>query len=166
MNGIQTLIAAHKLSDAQLLPMFEDLRDAPLETPFTGGGNHAHWILGHLTYSEGHLVDEVMRGLPNPRHELRERFRGGTLPDPSGTGYPGYDDLLREYLAARAATLDLLATLTDDDLDRPTLHTAPETAMYFGTYGACLLVSATHGLTHRGQLADIRRRLGRRKLLA
>ena len=35
--------------------LIEDMRDAPLTQPTSHGGNHPHWVLGHLTLVEGNI---------------------------------------------------------------------------------------------------------------
>lgn len=44
-----------------LLPMIEDMKDAPLTFPTPKGGNHPLWVLGHLAYSEGSLLVSARR---------------------------------------------------------------------------------------------------------
>jgi hypothetical protein len=166
MNGIEALAFSHRLSDQVTLPLFDDLADAPLATPFERGGNHAHWIVGHLTFSEGRIVHEQMLGEANPYADLEELFQGGTQPHPQGNGYPPYAALLARYRDARNATQALIESLSDEDLDRPAAVVPPGYEAFFSLKGHCLSISASHSLVHRGQLADIRRRLGRPKLLA
>ena len=97
--------------------MLENLKDSPLTAPTSAGGNHAWWIAGHLTFAEGHLLWNFMRGEPNPLAEWKELFAGGTQPDPKAVGYPAYDEILSKFHELRQQTYTLLDSLSEEDLE-------------------------------------------------
>jgi uncharacterized damage-inducible protein DinB len=164
--AVDVLIESIRQCDRLLLPMLEDLRDAPLERTLPEQGNHAHWIAGHLVFSEGHIVQRIALGEPNPAEDLRELFRGGTVPDPAGVGYPPYERLLERYRNARTETIRILSAFDGRELEAKPAELPAGYDSFFPHKAACFIVCGTHPMHHRGQLADIRRRLGRPRLIA
>jgi hypothetical protein len=81
MNGVDIAKTAIGMSTDWIMGMIEDMRDAPL-TRATAGGNHTLWCLGHLAYSEGSLINELVKGESNPIAEwacsVRDRSRPTT----------------------------------------------------------------------------------------
>jgi len=165
MESKQLLIASLEQTQGLVWPLLEDLRSAPL-VPSTIGGNHAHWIAGHLLVSEGHMLHVIMRGETNPVERLAPFFAGRTQPDPVAKGYPAYGDVLEELAALRAETLDLLRSLDESALDQPSRGVPPGFEAFFGVWRQCFLMQALHWMNHRGQLADCRRSAGREPLMA
>lgn len=53
--------------------------------PVAGTGNHAHWLLGHLVFSEVRYR-EMTEGIVNPCESIQDKFGGGSQPDPNATG--------------------------------------------------------------------------------
>jgi hypothetical protein len=158
MQSKELLTTALQQSYGMLMPLLEDLKSAALVSPTPNGGNHAHWILGHLVQSEGHFR-KMMRGTSNPVDHLRPLFAGGTSPDPEGTGYPPYGDLLGKLIALREETMQWLSTLSENDLDQPSKTVPPGFEPFFGTW-------RQYWMNHRGQLADCRRSVGRERMMA
>lgn len=165
MQSKELLLAALQQSYGLVLPLLEDLRSAPLIPPTAKGGNHAHWILGHLVQSEGQFR-AMMRGDANPVGELKPFFAGGTEPDPSASGYPPYDGLLATLVEMRRETMDWIGSLSENELDSASKVVPPGFEPFFGTWRQCLLMQAMHWMNHRGQLADCRRAAGRARLMA
>lgn len=165
MDSKTLLTAALEQSQFLVWPLLEDLRSAPL-VPSTPGGNHAHWIAGHLLHAEGHMLNVIMRGLPNPLERLAASFAGSTRPQVQGEGYPAYDELLADLRRMRADTLNLLASLDEPALDQPSTAVPPGFEPFFGVWRQCFLMQALHWMNHRGQLADCRRSAGRAPLMA
>lgn len=145
--------------------LLEDMKDAPLTQPTAAGGNHPLWILGHLVYSEGNLLDGFILGQPNRFDDLASMFANGTTPSTNADDYPAMDELFAKFQEVRAASLAHLATLSDDDLDQKS-HAPEEFGAFFGTVGACYSAMATHVAFHAGQVADARRAAGRDPLMA
>jgi uncharacterized damage-inducible protein DinB len=145
------------------LALVDDMQDAPLTFPTPKGGNHPLWVLGHLAFAEGEIM-RVMTGRPNPLADWKERFGAGTEPTADAKAYPSLAEARKAFTTARAATLDMLASLTDADLDRPSKECPPELKDFLGTYAQCLMVLIIHPMHHRGQVADARRAAGRKPL--
>lgn len=165
MQTKDLLVTALQQSYGLVMPLLEDLSSAALIAPTPNGGNHAHWILGHLVVSEGQFR-EMMRGIPSPVESLKPLFGGGSTPDPAGTNYPPYEELLSKLVSSRQETMAWLESLSEHDLDQASQHVPPGFEPFFGTWRSCLLMQAMHWMNHRGQLADCRRSAGRERLMA
>lgn len=165
MQSKDLLVTALHQSYGLVMPLLEDLKSAALVTSTASGGNHAHWILGHLVASEGQFR-AMMRGIPNPVEELQPLFGSGSTPDPAGTGYPAYQELLARLVGLRQETMVWLEPLGESDLDQASKVVPPGFEPFFGTWRSCLLMQAMHWMNHRGQLADCRRSAGRERMMA
>lgn len=162
MQSKELLLLANQQCAGLVFSLLEDLKTAPLVSP--GPGNHAHWIIGHLVFSEGRYR-EMMEGCPNPCQPLEKCFGGGSTPEPSGSGYQNYDDLFSQLQTMHQDFLIRLGELTEADLDQKTRGIPTEFELYFGTWRQMLLMRAMHWMNHRGQLADCRRVAGRAPLM-
>lgn len=165
MQTKDLLVTALQQSYGLVMPLLQDLESAPLVFPTPNGGNHAHWILGHLVVSEGQFR-AMMRGIPNPVEELKSLFAGGSTPQPAGADYPAYQELFTRLVSLRQETMAWLESLSENDLDQPSKIVPPGFEPFFGTWRACLLMQAMHWMNHRGQLADCRRSAGRDRMMA
>ena len=148
------------------LGLLSDMKDSPLTQPTPNGGNHPLWVLGHLTHSESQLLDVFIKGEENRFPELAEKFGMSSQPTANANDYPSMDELLEKNEQIRAAVMEHLATLTDDDFDRPTHNVPEEQQAFFGTVGAVFAAMVTHYGFHTGQVADARRAAGRDPLMA
>ena len=148
-----------------VFPLLEDLQSAPLVSPVSGGGNHAHWILGHLVVSEGQFR-VTMEGGENPNESLKSFFSGGSQPSPDASGYPAYGDLLQQFKSMHEANLAWMQSLSESDLDQPSKMVRPGFEAFFGTWRQVLSMRPLHWMNHRGQLADCRRAAGRAPIMA
>ena len=147
-----------------VLPLIEDMKDAPLTFPTARGGNHPLWVLGHLAWSEGQIVQQVMLGRPNPVASWQPLFGMGSETSAEAARYPTLDEALKAFQNLRAETLKLLETLNDSDLDRSSQGCPPEWKAFLGTYADCFRVIVLNTMHHRGQVADARRAAGRKPL--
>ena len=165
MNATEVIKIALDNSRNWSLGLLMDMKDTPLTQPTAQGGNHPLWILGHLTHSESQLLDVFILGRENRFPELAEKFGMGTEPTSNVDDYPSFDELMEKNELIRAAVMEHLASLSDEDLDKPT--TAPaEQAAFFGTVAAALGAMTIHYGFHTGQIADARRAAGKPVLMA
>ena len=146
--------------------LLADMQDAPLQFPTASGGNHPTWIAGHLAYAEANLIQHMLEGNDNPLIDWKALFGAGSEPTDDASAYPPLSELLAKWDEVREHTLKFLDTLTDDDLDKPSLNSPPGREEVFGTFGKVLTMVASHPLMHRGQVADSRRAAGRERLMA
>ena len=164
MQSQELLLTANQHAHTLTIPLMEDLRTAPLVPP-APGGNHAHWVVGHLLFSEGRF-HQIMHGGENQFESLQSSFGGQSTPVPDGNGYQPYIDLLSALQLQHQQLIALLETLTEDDLDQPCRSCPPGFEPFFGTWRHVFLMRSMHWMMHRGQLADCRRAAGREPLLA
>jgi hypothetical protein len=139
------------------------MKDQPLTVPTPKGGNHPLWILGHLAWSEGQIL-EPMLGRENPLAHWKPIFGFGSEPTADASKYPSFDEVRKAFVDARAQTIKLLATFTDEDLDRDSERCPPEHKPVVGTYALCFRLMISNTLTHVGQAADARRAAGKKRL--
>jgi uncharacterized damage-inducible protein DinB len=156
MNTVDTLRAALSFGDGDLR-FIEPMRDAPLTRPMPGG-NHALWILGHLTIAEGRM-HQIILGEPNPVTHWKPLFDWGTQPSDDPDLYPPFDEVLETYKRLLTKTLSLLDEMDEDGLDQPVQQPPPGLEDAFATVGQTLLVIAMHQAFHSGQ-ASVARRAG------
>jgi DinB superfamily len=145
------------------LALVEDMKDAPLTFPTPQGGNHPLWVLGHLAWTEGFL-HQVMLGRPNPVAHWNTLFGIGSEATAEADRYPSFQELHKTFCDLRAETLNVLARLSDEDLDRPARNCPSELNEFLGTYAKCFRVVIFNAMHHRGQVADARRAAGREPL--
>jgi hypothetical protein len=133
MQSKELLLTANQHAHTLTMPLMEDLRTAPLIPP-TPGGNHAHWVVGHLLFSEGRF-QQIMDGGENQFEDLQSCFGGQSNPSSDGSGYPSVQRLaLRSAVAASESSHALLETLTENDLDQPCRGCPPGFEPFFGTW--------------------------------
>ena len=126
--------------------------------------NHPLWLLGHIATSEDHLILDWCAGRPQLPEEFNKLFaiRSRLLAAPSG--YPPAEDILRRLSEVLRAALGYVRDLLPEELDAPSLGLArlPEAAWRrFATKGKCLLGHMAHEAGHQGQMAYLRRMLGK-----
>ena len=158
MNSIDLIRQNLRRSEEIVLARIEDMRGHGFVPPTTRDGGHTVWVLGHLAYIEGLVVEEIMQGRTNPRAEWESVFDGADVP--ADDRFPSFDEALSACRTSRASTLSTLEELTEDDLDRLSMRVPKGAEALFGTYRSCLQYASDHWLMHRGQLADSRRAAG------
>lgn len=164
MKTTEFIKATLEMSKGWIMGLVQDMKDTPTAFPTAKGGNHPLWVLGHLTYSEGNLVSEFVLGEKNPVAQWKEVFGQGTEPVADASRYPTFDEVLRKFEEVRSRTLKTLASLSDDDLDKPSKAPA-ELSQYFGNIGQCFAAIGMHFTYHGGQVADARRAAGKKPLM-
>lgn len=165
MDSRELLRISLQMSGDLLLPLLQDMQDAPMTPPTPNGGNHPTWIAGHMAFAEGNLFLHTMRGEPNPLDEWKSILDGGTQPSDDPSIYPSMDESISRFQELREQTMALLGSLSEEDLDQPSVNCPEERKAFFGTWRQCFLAAVLHGMMHRGQVADCRRALGREPLM-
>jgi hypothetical protein len=136
-----------------------DLSDADLLVRPVPGANHAAWQLGHLIKAECELLKDVNSA---PSAQLPAGFADKYTKDT--TKNDSAADFLKkaEYQAlmakVREASLAKLDKLSDADLDKPNKGNL---AQFAPTLGALFVLTANHVMMHGGQIAVLRRKLGK-----
>lgn len=164
MNAIGFIKTSLEMSKSWIMSLAADIEQAPLTVPTPNGGNHPLWCIGHLAYSEANLVQCYVRGEANPLADWADRFGQGSKPSQNAADYPPMRDVMAKFEEIRGATMGLLDTLSDQDLDAAS-HAPAEMKDWFGTVGQCLAAVVIHSSFHGGQIADARRAAGREPLM-
>ena len=164
MQGTGVLKMALEMTQAMVVPLIEDMRDHPMTAPTPNGGNHPVWVVGHMAFAEGNMR-YIMLGEANPVADWKDLFGGGSQPVDDAAHYPPFDELVTRFKELSAANMKLLDSLTDADLDKPSVNPPKGYESIFGTIGQCLLVLALDHMHHRGQLADARRAVDRQPIM-
>ena len=165
MHSKDLLLQLNQIGPALTLALLEDLASVPLQTTGCSHGNSAHWMLGHILLSEAQ-VRFTADGTPIANQSLATLFAGGTQPDPSGTSYPPYDELLSQLKQSHAQTMAWIEALSEAELDQASQNVPPGFENVFGTWRQVIAMRPLHWMNHRGQLADCRRAAGRAPLMA
>jgi len=159
MQSIELVRHNLKKSAERVLARVEEMENHSVMFPTPNGGCHTLWVLGHLAYIEALIIHAFMLGAPNPLANWEQLFDG---PEVSGNvnGYPPFNQVLAKCREMREATVALLDSLSEEDLDRVSANVPRGYEDLFGTYRLCLQSVADHWYMHRGHLADARRAAG------
>jgi uncharacterized damage-inducible protein DinB len=136
-----------------------DLSDADLLVRPVSGAHHIAWQLGHLLQSECSMIERIEAGvapkLPEGFAEAHSKEKGSEDGAGAFLSKAAYLELMT---AVRQATKGLLARSSDADLDTP----GPEAMRsYAPTVGSVFSMIGSHEIMHSGQIAVVRRKLGK-----
>lgn len=121
------------------------------------GGNHALWFAGHMANTDNFLISLVAPERAKEQAGFGAAFGMGSKPQADASQYPPVDEVLGYMRERRAALLDVLSRLNDDDLSRPTPEGAPD---FLSDFGSVFELAVWHEGLHSGQLSVVRRSLG------
>ena len=160
MQTKEAIQFALTVSNGSVLSAIDKMSDAATTFPTPNGGCHPLWVLGHLAVVEG-SIPEVLFGQKNPVAEWQKLFGKGSEPVGNASAYPSFAEVRAKYLELRERNLKLLDSLTDADLDKPTVAPIKGLEHEFGTFGRSFLTLAMHQTMHRGNVTDALRAAGR-----
>ena len=132
-----------------------DLTDDDLLQRPDPGCNHVNWQVGHLIVSENHSINQaVPDSMPPLPAGFAEKYSPSTAGRDDLSAFATKAELMETLQQQRAATLNVLGTLSAEDLDKATgISYAPTVSSLFTLQG-------THWLMHAGQWVVVRRQLG------
>ncbi len=165
-NKMQTKDAikfALTVSNGAVLSVIDEMSGAATMFPTPNGGCHPLWVLGHLTLVEG-SIPAIFFGDKNPAAEWQSYFGENSEPVADASAYPPIAEVRKKYQQLREQNLKLLESLSETDLDKPTMAPPKGREQEFATYGQSFLVLALHQTMHRGNVTDARRAAGRAAL--
>ena len=157
MHTKDAITFALTVSNKAVLGVIDEMSGAPTTFPTPNGGCHPLWVLGHLALVEG-MIPAALFGEENPAARWAAAFRRAV-----GTGrrYRPRIRRLRKCAtcmsALRERNLELLDSLSEADLDKPTVAPPKGREREFATYGSSFLVLALHQMIHRSHVTDARR---------
>jgi hypothetical protein len=156
MHTKETITFALMASNGAVLSVIDEMSGAPTTFPTPNGGCHPLWVLGHLALVEG-SIPAILTGEPNPVAAWQPLFGEHSEPTADAAAYPAFAEIRATYVRLRERNLALLDSLTEADLDRPTLAPPKGREREFATYGTSFLVLALHQMIHRSHVTDARR---------
>jgi uncharacterized damage-inducible protein DinB len=165
MNLHDFMVAQIEAAREMTLSQINDFADDELLVQPCPGGNHPLWLLGHIANSEDGLILSFCKGenvLPGSYFKL---FGIGSTPQTAASAYPSRDEILAGMEEAHAAAIDYVGGVSPEELDRPPHgldRLRPEAQELFHSRGACILHHALHEANHAGQMAVLRRILGKK----
>ncbi|MHC4428694.1 MAG: DinB family protein [Planctomycetota bacterium] len=122
------------------------------------GSNHLAWQLGHLIVSERSLLEAIGAAVP----DLPDGFAKKHGKENIGSDDPG-DFLTKAEYFALMEQMHKAAEAAIDETDEAGLDVpSPEKLRsFFPTVGSVLFMAGSHEMMHAGQIAAIRRKLGK-----
>src|SRR5216683_170829 len=160
MQTKEAIKFALTVSDGAVLSVIDKMSDAATTFPTPNGGCHPLWVLGHLTLVEG-IIPAALFAEKNPTAEWQQYFGENSQPVADARAYPPFAEVREKYLQLRERNLNILESLSEADLDKPTKAPPKGREREFATYGQSFLVLALHQTMHRGNVTDARRAAGR-----
>mgnify|MGYP006274528363 CR=1 FL=1 len=159
MNAHQVLVELLSTARYVLTSYIEDFTDEDLLARSISDAHHAAWQLGHLISSEYRMIKAIKPEIPEL---LNSEFI--QMHDKANAFTPGTQHFAtkKEYLAllsvVRSTTREVLQSFSEQQLSEP----GPEfMRSYAPTIGSVFTSIGSHELMHAGQLAVIRRKLGK-----
>jgi hypothetical protein len=123
--------------------------------------NHAWWLYGHMVVSSEIGPYFVKRPKTVPA-EWAQFFDMGTRPSDDGHGYPDKGVLMEKLGNIIDGNVAAIRTLRAEQLDElPPIPPRAEITDYFDNSGKIISGFALHLVYHAGQIATIRRLLGK-----
>jgi DinB family protein len=123
------------------------------------GANHLAWQLGHLISAETRLVEAAVPGSMPPLPEgFAERHSKDGAASDNPADFLSRDEYFRLAKNVRAATLKVLDSVDEADLDKPVAGRVPP---FVKKAGDCFMTAGGHWILHAGQWVVLRRHLGR-----
>jgi uncharacterized damage-inducible protein DinB len=119
--------------------------------------NHALWFAGHMATVDNFFLSLIAPEKVRPIPEFQAKFGMGSQPTSDPSVYPSPDAVLEVMRERRAALLDTLDHMSDEDLARKTPEGAPE---FLPDVSSVFELASWHEGQHAGQLTVARRALG------
>jgi hypothetical protein len=162
MNFFDTVQELLGTSRFVMSTYLSDMSDSDILVRPVAGAHHAAWQIGHLIVSERRMIEGIA---PSSCPVLPDGFEAGHAKE-AGNGDGGYFLPLKTYqelmTAQRMATLEVAKGLREPQL----MEAAPEFMRSYAPFVRSVFLSiGGHELMHAGQIAVIRRVLGKTVLI-
>jgi hypothetical protein len=124
--------------------------------------NHAWWLFGHIV-----VCTDIAKYLQSSSHRIvpeawEQHFAMRTKPSDSGEGYPDKEALIAQFHANIDATIAATKQMSDANFaDAPATELPAPLNKYFLNKRDVISGFTTHAAYHSGQIAIIRKMLGR-----
>ena len=151
---VAPLAALYELNTDLLLNCLDGLTDAEAQRRLEAGGNSVTFLAGHLADTRHFLVARLGHPLPNPL----ARYLADVRSIEEIRELPSLEELRTEWQAVSSHLDAVLSELTPDELAEPNVHRFP---LEDSTRLGMIAFLAQHDSYHLGQIAFIRRQLGK-----
>ncbi len=125
--------------------------------------NHALWFIGHMATTDNFFISLLRPEKAAAKDNYQELFGLGSTPSPKLEDYPPVDEVRAYMNDRRTVLLEILATLSDDDLATKTPDGTPD---FLADYGQVFETAIWHEGLHSGQLTMVRRSLGHKPTIS
>jgi uncharacterized damage-inducible protein DinB len=125
--------------------------------------NHALWFAGHMTQSDNFFISLLAPEKARPLPEFSRLFGMGSQPTGDPTAYPPPDEVLAAMRERRAALLEILNSLDEEDFPKPMPKGTPD---FLSDVASVFEMAVWHEGMHSGQLTVARRALGHQPLMS
>lgn len=123
---------------------------------------HALWICGHLASSYQTLILMRCLGRDNAHAEFVSHFPlGGSVKSASVHDYPSPDAVIARMAVIHDETVDGIRGMSDDQLAEPCYGKDGVVHPHYTTKRGAILHCARHEAFHAGQIALLRRLMGK-----
>lgn len=151
------LLRQYEMPRRMLATLAEDFTDEEATRP-SGDNKPLVWFLGHVAITDNYFLTLYGGAESAVSTEQMKRFGRGS------DGHEDFGDASKAELLALLDTLrdrvrELISSLEPDDLDRECTEEARHPA--FKTLGGALALIISHCGYHTGQVADLRRSMGK-----
>jgi hypothetical protein len=157
-------ITAMELARGMTLAGIDGLTDEEMMFQPKPGMNHALWLLGHISTSESGLILHACTGKSLLPGGWGEKFGIKSQPVGDAGSYPSKEEVLGVLAKTHAAAMEYVSGLAEEDLDKTPVGIARFPAgvqAKFGTVAKCIAGHITHESSHAGQMAVLRRLMGK-----
>ena len=113
-----------------------------------------------MAFVEG-FTREMLGGGSNPVAHWAPIFGPNTISSADAAEYPAFAKVRDQFVQLRKSNLELLDTMSEADLDKPTPWQPAGLEEHFATFGKALLTVALHEMAHRAHISDAVRASGR-----
>ncbi|HOD67137.1 MAG TPA: DinB family protein [candidate division Zixibacteria bacterium] len=159
MTNSENLLYMMRINQRALKALLDDITEEESMVRGRDSLLHIRWLTGHLVYNVNHvlaMIGSLPVMLPSSYKQLFDRGSAITN-DPKA--YPSLAALRSELLDLHDRLIDVLPGVSDDDLDEP----LPKDAGFNAVRLNAASFMCMHTFYHCGQIAMIRRVLGRER---
>ncbi len=162
MRDVDTLIESIDGSRDWTLKLIADLEDGDWTFQPADGLHHALWICGHLASSQQTLVLMRVLGHAKAHEEFVAHFpHGDGVKSASAHAYPSATAVRDTMAAIHGDVLDGIRSMSAEHLGEPCGGPGGAAHPHYTTKRGAILHCARHEAFHAGQLALIRRLIGK-----
>lgn len=165
MNAKDLLIERLNVARKWTNSLLADIDESQwFEMPPTGGTGHVAWQIGHIAASHLVLIPNRCFGRPFTDYvsdEFRAPFIRGSVPCSDRGKYPAISEIRAFFENTQNQCILLVQSIAESELSQPA---GPEPHPLIANKAGAINHAAMHETFHAGQIAMIRRHLGKAPL--